>query len=157
MVPTYPNSLCGLTMEVSTFWFLTLKGHPPKRCAACVISIGKRQSCISRTQTELPRMSAGYKLSLCVTIFIYFIPNSLSLSLSLSVSVSLSLLTLPLPDHISNSPLCQPYNSYDVYSENCVGSTNNPLVDIFHYPHHFSACYCIDIVRRKSVLVTHGN
>ena len=95
MVPTYTNSLCGLTMEVSTFWFLTLKGHPPKCSAACVISMVKRQSCISRTQTELLRMSAGYKLSLCATIFICFVPYSLSL------------LTLPLPLYSENLVLDQ--------------------------------------------------
>ena len=39
----------------------------------------------------------------------------------------------------------------------CIGSTYNPLLDIFLYSHHVSAWYCIDIVRRNSVLVTHGS
>ena len=34
---------------------------------------------------------------------------------------------------------------------------NNPLIDIFLYSHQLSAWYCIDIVRRNSVLVTHGS
>ena len=37
------------------------------------------------------------------------------------------------------------------------GSTNNPLTDIFLYSHHLSTWYCIDIVRRNSVLVTYGS
>ena len=37
-----------------------------------------------------------------------------------------------------------------------VGSTNNPLIYIFLYSHNLLAWYCIDIVRRNSVLVTHG-
>ena len=32
---------------------------------------------------------------------------------------------------------------------------NNPLIDILLYSHHFYAWYCIDIVRRNSLLVTH--
>ena len=35
-----------------------------------------------------------------------------------------------------------------------VGSTNNPIIDILLYSHHLTAWYCIDIVRRNSVLVT---
>ena len=31
------------------------------------------------------------------------------------------------------------------------------LVDIFRYSHHLSGWYCIDTVRRNSVLVTHGS
>ena len=34
---------------------------------------------------------------------------------------------------------------------------NNPLIDIFLYFHHLFAWYCIDVVRRNSVLVTHGS
>ena len=34
---------------------------------------------------------------------------------------------------------------------------NNPLIDNFLYSHQLSAWYCIDIVRRNSVLVTHGS
>ena len=36
------------------------------------------------------------------------------------------------------------------------GSSNNPLIGICIYSHHLSALYCIDIVRRNSVLVTYG-
>ena len=35
-----------------------------------------------------------------------------------------------------------------------MGSTNFPLFYIFLYSHHFSAKYCIDNVRRNSVLIT---
>ena len=35
-----------------------------------------------------------------------------------------------------------------------VGSTNNPVIDIFLHSHHLTGWYCIDIVRRNSVLVT---
>ena len=34
---------------------------------------------------------------------------------------------------------------------------SNPLIDIFPYAHHLSVWYSIDIVRRNSVLVTHGS
>ena len=37
------------------------------------------------------------------------------------------------------------------------GLTNYPQIDIFLYSHHLSDWYCIDIVRRNSVLVTHGS
>ena len=60
-------------------------------------------------------------------------------------------------DLISNSPYCLPNNSFDVSSEKLdMGSTYNPLIDIFLYSHHFSAWYCTDIVERNSVLVTYG-
>ena len=36
-----------------------------------------------------------------------------------------------------------------------IGSGNNLLNDIFLYSHHFSARYCVEIVRRNSFLVTH--
>ena len=42
------------------------------------------------------------------------------------------------------------------FGEFSIRSTNNPLIDLFLYSHHLSAWYCIDIVRRNSVLVTHG-
>ena len=38
-----------------------------------------------------------------------------------------------------------------------IGSTNYPQIGIFLYSHHLSSCYCNDIVRRNSVLVTHGS
>ena len=42
------------------------------------------------------------------------------------------------------------------FRELSIGSITNPLIDIFLYSHHLSAWYCIDIVRRNSVLITHG-
>lgn len=38
----------------------------------------------------------------------------------------------------------------------CIGPTTKPLVHICLHPHYLSAWYCIDIVRRNSILVTHG-
>ena len=38
-----------------------------------------------------------------------------------------------------------------------IGSTNNHLTDIFHYSHHLSACYYVDIIWRNSILVTYGS
>ena len=38
-----------------------------------------------------------------------------------------------------------------------IGSTYIPLIYIFLYSYHLSARYCIDIVRKNSVLVTHGS
>ena len=38
-----------------------------------------------------------------------------------------------------------------------IGSTNYPQFDIFIYSHHVYGSYCIDTVRRNSVLVTHGS
>ena len=56
---------------------------------------------------------------------------------------------------MSNSPYCLPYNSHDVNLEKFgIGSTDNPLIDILLYSHHFYAWYCIHIVRRISLFVT---
>ena len=56
---------------------------------------------------------------------------------------------------VSNSPYCLSYNSYDAsFWEFGIGSTNNLIIDIFLPSHHLSAWYCINIVRRNSVLVT---
>ena len=41
------------------------------------------------------------------------------------------------------------------FGEFGIRSINNPLIDILLYSHHFYAWYCIDIVRRNSLLVTH--
>ena len=50
-----------------------------------------------------------------------------------------------------------PYNSYDVSLENLVLDQLNISLSLFPlYSHHLSAWYCIDIVRRTSLLVTHG-
>ena len=43
------------------------------------------------------------------------------------------------------------------FGEFGIRSIRNPIIDFFLYSHHLSALYCIDIVRRNSVLVTHGN
>ena len=43
------------------------------------------------------------------------------------------------------------------FKEFGTGSTTNPLIDIFLYSRHLSAGYCIDIVRRNSILVTDGS
>ena len=38
-----------------------------------------------------------------------------------------------------------------------IGSTNNLQIDVFLCSHHLSSRYCIDIVRRNSLLATHGS
>ena len=38
-----------------------------------------------------------------------------------------------------------------------IGSANNPLIDTFLGSHQLCSWFCIDIVRRISLLVTHGN
>ena len=43
-----------------------------------------------------------------------------------------------------------------MFREFGIGSTN-PMIDILLYSHHLPAWYCIDIVRRNSVLVTCGS
>ena len=43
------------------------------------------------------------------------------------------------------------------FGEFGIGSTYNLLTDIFLYSHYLSPWYCIDIVRRDYVLVTHGS
>ena len=37
-----------------------------------------------------------------------------------------------------------------------MGSADNPVIDIFLSSHYLSAWYCTDIVRKNSVMVTHG-
>ena len=67
-------------------------------------------------------------------------------------------LTFSLPDLISNSPCGESVILFCVVSLKNVfrpGSINNPQIDIFLYSHHLPAWYCVDIVRRNSVLVTH--
>ena len=54
-------------------------------------------------------------------------------------------------------PYCLSNNSWVVSSENLVlDQLENPLIDIFVYSYHLSAWFCIDFVKRYSVLVTHG-
>ena len=61
-------------------------------------------------------------------------------------------------DFISNSPYCLPYSSCDVSLENLVlNQLIVPYLRFFLYSHYSSAWHCIDIVRRNSVLVTHGS
>ena len=43
------------------------------------------------------------------------------------------------------------------FGEFGIRSIISPIIDIFPYSHHMSAWYCIDIVRRNSILVTHGS
>ena len=43
------------------------------------------------------------------------------------------------------------------FGEFGIRSIRNPIIDFFLYSHHLSALYCIDIVMRNSVLVTHRN
>ena len=52
-----------------------------------------------------------------------------------------------------------PHDSRDVRSENLVFDQLliPALIDIFPYSRHFSARYCIDIVKRNSVSVTDGS
>ena len=38
-----------------------------------------------------------------------------------------------------------------------MGPTNNLLIDTFLGSHFLSSRFCIDIIRRNSVLVTHGS
>ena len=71
------------------------------------------------------------------------------------------LFSWPQPYHaqdlIFNSSFCLPYHSYDATSENWVMDLlENSWTYISLYSHHLSDWYCIDIVRRNSVLVTHG-
>ena len=59
-------------------------------------------------------------------------------------------------DLICNFPYCQPYNFHDASSDNLVLDQLiiPQLIIIFLYSHYLPAWYCIDIVRRNSVLVT---
>ena len=43
------------------------------------------------------------------------------------------------------------------FGEFGIRSTYNPLIDTFLYSHLLSALYCIDIVKKYPVLVTHGS
>ena len=68
----------------------------------------------------------------------------------------LCLLTLSLPrSHYSFSLLFAVQFVWCLMGEFGFGSINNPQISVFLFSHHFSAWYCIGIVRRKSVLVTH--
>lgn len=46
---------------------------------------------------------------------------------------------------------------YNIDNSCDIGSTNNPLIDIFRYFQHLSAGYCIDIIRSNSVSVPYGS
>lgn len=41
------------------------------------------------------------------------------------------------------------------FGEFGIGSTHDSSLDILLYSHYWSACYCIDFVKRNSFLVTH--
>ena len=59
---------------------------------------------------------------------------------------------------VDTSQKCLPYNSYDVTIGNLVlGSINDPLFDMFLFPRHLPALYCIYVLRGNSVSVTHGS
>ena len=58
-------------------------------------------------------------------------------------------------DLINNSPYCLPFNSHDVSSENLV--LEQLKIPVLIFSHRLPAWYCINIVRRSSVLITHGN
>ena len=61
-------------------------------------------------------------------------------------------------DQISNSPYCLQYNGYDGRPENLV--LDHIIIHFLIFSldsYHMSAWYRIDIVRRNSVLVTHGS
>ena len=62
------------------------------------------------------------------------------------------LLTLSLP--WSHKQLSLLFTIQFLWCYDGVGSTNNPVIDIFLHSHHLTGWYCIDIVRRNSVLVT---
>ena len=68
--------------------------------------------------------------------------------------LSLCFLTLLLPDQICHSPYCQLFNSCIVSSENLVLSQLIIPKSIFSF---ILITYVADIVRRNSVLVTHGS
>ena len=88
------------------------------------------------------------------------IPLFISWTLSVCLFNVLDIPVLnPSPFHfqdlVSNSPYCVLYNFYYYeLGEFGIRSTNHLLIDVFLHSHHLSAWYCIDIVMRKSVLVT---
>ena len=58
---------------------------------------------------------------------------------------------------ISYPSLCWPYNSCDFVWRIWCWINNNLLIDFLIHSHHLSAWYCVDVVRRNPVLVTHGS
>ena len=64
-----------------------------------------------------------------------------------------------LPDQVCNSPYCQSYSFYNVGSKNLgFNQLIIPKFIFFLYSYNLSGWHCIeDIVRRNSVLVTHGS
>ena len=87
-------------------------------------------------------------------IFVYSIYYS-----RISPQRTFSLTPCPHPSQlVLNSPYCLSYNSCDVISENLVlDQLIISKIDIFLYSHHLSSKHCIDIVRRNSLLATHGS
>ena len=62
------------------------------------------------------------------------------------------------PDQICNSPYCLPNNSYNISSENLVfNQLIVPKLIFFFILITYLVNVFIDIVRRNSVLVTHGS
>ena len=66
------------------------------------------------------------------------------------------ILTLSLPRYLYLFS-CLPSFSPCLLREFGIGSTNHTFIDIFLYSHHLSVWYCINVVGRSSVLVTHGS
>ena len=60
-------------------------------------------------------------------------------------------------DLSSNSPYCLLYNSHDVSSEIWYWINPQSPDRDFLCTHFFYAWYCIDILKKKSVLVIHGS
>ena len=60
-------------------------------------------------------------------------------------------------DLISYPSLCLPYNSCNFVWRIWCWINNNLLIDFLIHSHHLSDWYCIYIVRRNPVLVTHGS
>ena len=66
-------------------------------------------------------------------------------------------LTLQLPRFHYFSLLTTKWFSLSWFGEFGIRLNSSPINDIFLYYHHLSAWYCIYIVGRNSVLVTHGS
>ena len=71
---------------------------------------------------------------------------------------------------VPDSSFCKPFHPqrshqlssllsiYNVSLENLIlDQLKIPYLIFFLYSHHLSACHCIDIVRRNSLLITHGS
>ena len=88
---------------------------------------------------------------------------SLSLSLHFSLSLSVSLLEVQsvtfqlLKSHEQFLLLSAIRFVFFISKKMVIESPYNPLINIFVYSYLLTAWYCIDIVSKNSVLVTHGS